>query len=150
MYSPNSEGGLEEGDDAGDEHDRGDDVAAGGVVLLDAERRAQDERDRDRRAEHGQVMLRFNSLVISQILISCFRLTHLQAEEDAHVPGGHVVDAVDDVGVVVRDVVLAVVAPDLHLEVALLVVHPISAVIVTLQGQNGVLGNYVECQLEFD
>ena len=48
---------LEQGDQAGDKQDGGDDVAAGGVILPDAEERAQDEGDRDGGPEHGEVVL---------------------------------------------------------------------------------------------
>lgn len=54
---PTPEDDLEQGDQAGDEQDGGDDIAPGGVILPDAEERAQDEGDRDGRPEHGEVVL---------------------------------------------------------------------------------------------
>ena len=48
---------LEQGDEAGDKQDGGDDVASGRVIIPDAEERAQDEGDGDCRPEHGQVVL---------------------------------------------------------------------------------------------
>ena len=55
---PDSKGGLEKGDDARDEEHGCDDVGLGGVAVLHAHGRAHQERHRQRRPEHGQVMLR--------------------------------------------------------------------------------------------
>ena len=52
-----AEDDLEQGDQAGDKQDGGDDVAAGRVILPDAEQRAQDEGDGDGGPEHGEVVL---------------------------------------------------------------------------------------------
>ena len=58
ISSPDSKSGLKEGDDARDEEHGGDDVGLGGVAVLHAHGRAHQERHRQRRPEHGQVMLR--------------------------------------------------------------------------------------------
>ena len=56
--SPDSKSGLKEGDDTRDEEHGCDDVGLGGVAVLHAHGRAHQERQRQRRTEHGQVMLR--------------------------------------------------------------------------------------------
>ncbi len=58
---PHAEGCLKKGDNSGHEEDGGDDVAAGGVVGLHAQGRADDEGDGHSASEHRQVVLkRFN------------------------------------------------------------------------------------------
>ena len=56
--SPDSESGLHEGDDAGNEEDRRDDVTPGGVVAFHAESRTNDKRNRHGTSKHCQVMLK--------------------------------------------------------------------------------------------
>ena len=52
-----AEDDLEQRDQAGDKQDGGDDVAAGRVIIPDAEQWAQDEGDGDGRPEHSEVVL---------------------------------------------------------------------------------------------
>ena len=56
-WKTTSQDDLEQGDEAGDKQERGDDVASGGVILPDAEERAQDEGNGDGRPEHGEIVL---------------------------------------------------------------------------------------------
>ena len=67
---PDPEGGLQKGDNSRHEEDGWDDVAAGGIVLLHAQRRADDERDGHGAAEHCQVVLRGITVLICLILIA--------------------------------------------------------------------------------
>ena len=71
-FLPHAERGLQQRDEARDEEHGGDDVGVVLIVLLEAHRRADEERHRQRGAKHRQVMLaawqgaaraRFNAIV---------------------------------------------------------------------------------------
>lgn len=103
---PDAHGGLDEGGDAHAGEDGADEVADGELVLAHAQALGQQEGDGDGAAEAGQVMLgtwrggggdTYSAGTGGAFGGRLGPAPYLEAQQDAEVPGGHVLDLVEHV-----------------------------------------------------